>query len=218
MPVRKRPGYPALRSCSAKGVHAYPRGEGFFGDFAGGNLQHGDHAVDVGRIEVKAIERQKQLGGDETGALVAVDKCVISADAVAVRSRKIARIRRAVEGEILCTRERGGQHACVAGAREATVFGKLGVINRFDNRRFNPDPVSVNATHGRLLREFGQYVAALFHDATCGIHLRLKFGVGGGDAHAVGSGTQEKAVALVDVQLRQDFLRQKRRPQSYRFE
>ena len=64
------------------GVKAQPVGKGIFGDIASGEGQHGEYAIRVIYLQPPTIELQKQLCRHQSGALVAIGKCMVARNAI----------------------------------------------------------------------------------------------------------------------------------------
>jgi hypothetical protein len=95
-------------------VVTQPVGEFLFRHAAGGEIEHGDHALRVGRCKVGPVEDQKGFHTDEGGALVAVNEGVVARDAVAERRGQAAQILDAVAPGLARPGERAFQQPGIA--------------------------------------------------------------------------------------------------------
>ena len=127
-----RPGL-KLSAKAFLGVVPDPRREFGFGDFAGGNREHGYHAGRVVGEQSVPVELQKQLHGYESCSLVPVHKGMVSGDAITIGGSEVGYVRLAVSRQVLGPSQGRLKQSRVPQSCPTSVFGELGFVYCHDD-------------------------------------------------------------------------------------
>jgi hypothetical protein len=110
-------------------VSTNPIGQRELGERSVSQCEHGHHAIHIIRRENESVQSEKEFENDKGGALVAIDKGMVSRNAKGVRSRQSSTIGLSTGREILQPRQGRFEQALIADARGATVSTELSVMD-----------------------------------------------------------------------------------------
>ncbi len=150
-----------------------PRREIFLGKRPICGAQDSVDGFGLGRFELKIVDGEKGIGGDERGSFVPVDKGVVLGDVEGVRGCKSRQVRAGFVMPLLLRPCQGGlKQSFIANAKTPSMLQDLVSMKRLDNRAIEPGGFGRQGR--RLLGEFTKGVLVLLGPAAVDSHRLLK--------------------------------------------